>query len=196
MQTLEARRRGIDLDNNLWNFTSEQNHPRRSHWILSTSLLSHLDNLRTGAHARTRNNAPVFRNGAGLDNGDIQLVIRLVHRVPAVHEVDGEHAQVLVEELDVAVVDALGDLLADLVGTAALDHVEAGPAVLGLGAGGGADEQVVFEFTLEAIPLDVVGEGGGDFSREREMLYQYYFWASAYLAGRTRGWLTWGIRHR
>ena len=41
-----------------------------------------------------------------------------------------------VEEVDVAVVDAAGDVFADLVRGAAGDHVEAGPAVFGFGAGG------------------------------------------------------------
>ena len=42
--------------------------------------------------------------------------------------------KVLVEELDVAVVDSLCDILADLVGASPLNHVVARPSVLGLGA--------------------------------------------------------------
>jgi hypothetical protein len=132
----------------------------------STSLLSHLYNLRTRAHTRPRNNAPILRNRTGLHNGDVKPTVLLVLRIPPVHEIDGKHAQVLVEELDIAIVDAPGNVLADLMGASALDHVEAGPAVLGLGARGGADEEVVFELALESIPLDVVGEGGGYFSGE------------------------------
>lgn len=46
----------------------------------------------------------------------------------------------LVEEFDPALVDALGDGLADLVRAAALYHIQSRPAVLGLGSGGGSDE--------------------------------------------------------
>jgi len=42
---------------------------------------------------------------------------------------------VLVEELDVAVVDALCNVLSDLVRAPPLDHVVARPSVLGFGAG-------------------------------------------------------------
>lgn len=79
-----------------------------------------------------------------------------------VDEVSGEHGQVLVEEVDTARVDALGNVLADLVRASAVDHVELGPSVLSLGAGGGADEQRVLELALEVVGLDIVGHGGGN----------------------------------
>lgn len=69
----------------------------------------------------------------------------------------------LVEELDVAIVDALGDVLADLVRRPALDHVQPRPSVLRLGARAGAHHEREFVLALESIGLDVVGEGGGDF---------------------------------
>jgi len=69
----------------------------------------------------------------------------------------------LVEELDLAVVDAFGDFLADLMGRAALDHIKTGPAVLGLSARGGTDEEVVFQLALEAVLFDMVGQRGRDF---------------------------------
>lgn len=68
----------------------------------------------------------------------------------------------LVEELDVTVVDTAGNLLADLVRATALNHVELGPSVLSLRAGGGTDEEVVLELTLEVVLLDMVGESSGN----------------------------------
>ena len=62
----------------------------------------------------------------------------------------------LIEELDLTVVDSLGNLSADLVRAAALDHVQARPAVLGLCAGRGAHEQVVLELSLQVVLLDMV----------------------------------------
>jgi hypothetical protein len=49
----------------------------------------------------------------------------------------------LVKELDVAVVDTLGDFLTDLMRRPALDHIEACPSVLSLSARGSTDEEVV-----------------------------------------------------
>lgn len=69
----------------------------------------------------------------------------------------------LVEEVDAPLVDALGDGLADLVRAPPLNHVEAGPPVLRLGAGRRADEERVAELALEVVLLDMVGEEGGDF---------------------------------
>ena len=69
----------------------------------------------------------------------------------------------LVEEFDVAVVDTLGNILADLMRRAALDHIQAGPPILSLGTGGGADEEIVFQFTLESISLDMVGQCSWNF---------------------------------
>ena len=79
-----------------------------------------------------------------------------------VDEISGEHGQVLVEEVDATLVDTLGNVLADLVRRAALDHVESSPAVLSLGTGGGTDEKAVLELTLEAVLLDVVSEHSRD----------------------------------
>ena len=67
----------------------------------------------------------------------------------------------LVEELDVAVVDSLCDILADLVRASPLDHVVARPSVLGLGAGRGTNEEVVLELSLQTVLLDMVGQCGG-----------------------------------
>lgn len=41
----------------------------------------------------------------------------------------------LVEKVDIAVVDAAGDLFANLVRTAALDHVQGCPPAFGLSTG-------------------------------------------------------------
>lgn len=70
----------------------------------------------------------------------------------------------LVEEFDVAVVDTLGNIFADLMRRAALDHVQAGPPILSFGTGGGANEEIVFQFTLESVSLDMVGQCSWNFS--------------------------------
>jgi hypothetical protein len=74
----------------------------------------------------------------------------------------------LIEELDVAIVDALGNLLADLVRASALNHVQSRPAVLRLCAGRSANEECVFQLALEAILLDVICQSCGDFSTQRK----------------------------
>jgi hypothetical protein len=71
----------------------------------------------------------------------------------------------LVEELDVPVVDPLGDVLADLVGSPALDHVESRPPVLRLRAAGGADKERILQLSLQVVLLDMVGKRGGYLSR-------------------------------
>lgn len=84
-----------------------------------------------------------------------------------VDEINREHGQMLVEEVDAPLVDTLGDGLSDLVRAPALNHVEAGPPVLRLGARRRADEERVAELALEVVLLDVVGEEGGDFPGEK-----------------------------
>jgi len=96
-----------------------------------------------------------------LNDCNIQFVVLLVLGVKTIHEINREHAQVLVEELDVAIVDPLCNLLADLVRTTAFDHVQLRPSVLCLCSRRGSDEEVVFELALKAILLDMIGQGGG-----------------------------------
>lgn len=80
----------------------------------------------------------------------------------------------LVEELDLAIVDSLGNLLADLVRATALDHVQTGPAVLSVGTGRSTHEQVVLQLSLKVILLDMVGESSGH-DPEGEMLGTWSF---------------------
>lgn len=63
----------------------------------------------------------------------------------------------LVEEVDAALVDAFGDLLADLVRASAVDHVQRGPAVLRLGARRRADKERVLQLALEVVLFDMIG---------------------------------------
>lgn len=70
----------------------------------------------------------------------------------------------LVKKFDVSIVDPLCDLLAHLMRTATLNHVQSGPPILRLGPRGRAHEEGVLEFALQLILLDVVGQSGRDFS--------------------------------
>jgi len=72
-----------------------------------------------------------------------------------------------VEELDVTVVDASSNFLADLVRGPTLDHVETCPSVFGLRTRGGANEKVVFELALQVVLFDMVSQGSGDFPGEQ-----------------------------
>lgn len=72
----------------------------------------------------------------------------------------------LIEELDIPVVDPLRDLLADLVRTPPLDHVQPRPTVLDLRAGAGPHEEGVLELPFKRVLLDMVCQSGGDFPRE------------------------------
>lgn len=63
----------------------------------------------------------------------------------------------LIKELDIPIINALRNRFAHLMGSAAFNHVEVCPAVLGFGAGGGADEEGVFELALEGVGFYVVG---------------------------------------
>lgn len=73
-----------------------------------------------------------------------------------VDKIRRKHAKMLIKKLNIARIDSLCNLLSDLVRASPLNHIEPGPAVLGLGAGGGSDEQAVFEFALEVVFFDVV----------------------------------------
>lgn len=119
MQTLKRRRCRVHLNNN---------------------LIRHLHKLRRRTNRRTGDNPTILGNRRRLDNRNIKLTAGLVQRVPPVDQVLGEHAQMLIEELYPARVQSLGNLLADLVGTATLDHVQCCPAVFSLCAGRGTDE--------------------------------------------------------
>jgi hypothetical protein len=74
-----------------------------------------------------------------------------------VDKIGREHGQVLVEEVDAARVDTLGDILADLVRASSVDHVERSPSVLGLGTSRGTDKERVLHLALEVVLLDIVG---------------------------------------
>jgi len=67
-----------------------------------------------------------------------------MHGIETIHQIHRKHAQMLVEELYIAVVDSLRDLLTDLMRRPPLDHIETGPSVLSLCAGGGPDEEIEF----------------------------------------------------
>lgn len=69
----------------------------------------------------------------------------------------------LIEEFDLTIVDALGDLLPDLMRAATLDHVQARPAILRLRARRGTHEEVVLELSLQSILFDVISQCNGDF---------------------------------
>jgi hypothetical protein len=63
----------------------------------------------------------------------------------------------LIEKLDVAIVDALGNLFADLMRRPALDHVQACPSILSLGARRRANKKIVLELAFELVLFDMVG---------------------------------------
>lgn len=66
----------------------------------------------------------------------------------------------LVEELDSALIDTLGNCLADLMGRPTLDHVKARPSVLSLGTRRCSHEQRVSQLALQVVFLDVIREKG------------------------------------
>jgi hypothetical protein len=63
----------------------------------------------------------------------------------------------LVEELDIAIINALCNFLANLMRRPALNHIQACPSVLRLRARWRANKEVVFELALEVVLLNVVG---------------------------------------
>jgi hypothetical protein len=140
VETSEIRRSGVDLDDD---------------------LLSHLDDFGRGSNGSTRDDSTLGGDSSGLNDSHIELLAGVVLGVVSVNQIRRTHRQVLVEELDVAVVDSLCDVLADLVGASPLDHVVARPSVLGLGAGRGTNEEVVLELSLQTVLLDMVGQCGG-----------------------------------
>lgn len=70
----------------------------------------------------------------------------------------------LIEELDVAVVDALRNLFSYLMRRPPFDHVQASPSVFSLGTRRSANEEVVFELAFQSVLLDMVGKGCWDLS--------------------------------
>lgn len=69
----------------------------------------------------------------------------------------------LVEELDVAIIDALRNLLSNLMRRPPLNHIQPRPSILRLRTRGRADEKIVLELPLEVVLLDMVCQGRGDF---------------------------------
>lgn len=63
----------------------------------------------------------------------------------------------LVEKVDTARVNTLGDVLADLMRASSVDHVERSPSVLGLGTSRCTDKERVLHLALEVVLLDIVG---------------------------------------
>ena len=68
----------------------------------------------------------------------------------------------LVEELDVAIVDAFCNLLADLMRRPTLDHVQTSPSVLSLSARRGTDKEIILHLALKVVLFYMIGQGGRD----------------------------------
>ena len=68
----------------------------------------------------------------------------------------------LIEEFDVSIVDALGNLLSNLMRRAPFDHVKSRPPILSFGTRRSTDKEVVLQLTLQIVLLDMIGQGGGD----------------------------------
>ena len=90
-----------------------------------------------------------------------------MYAIAYIDEIRWEHGQVLIKEVDASLVDSLGDGLPDLMRRSALNHIKSRPAVLGLSARGGTDEQGVLQLSLKVVLLNVVGEHGWDLPKER-----------------------------
>jgi hypothetical protein len=63
----------------------------------------------------------------------------------------------LIEELDIAIIDALCNFLANLMRRPALNHIQPRPSVLCLSARRCANKEIVFELALETVLLDMIG---------------------------------------
>ena len=66
----------------------------------------------------------------------------------------------LIKEFDTTLVYTFGNFFSNLMWCPALNHIQPSPSVLRFCTRGSADEEIVLEFTLEAVFLDMVGEGG------------------------------------
>jgi hypothetical protein len=80
-----------------------------------------------------------------------------------INQVNREHGQMLVEKVDLALIDTLGDGLADLVRAATVDHVQTRPAVLRLASRRGSHKERVSELALEVVLFDMVRQKRGHF---------------------------------
>lgn len=163
-------------------------------------LIRHLNYLGRSTDRGAWNNTAILGDGAGFNNGHVQPVVLLLLGVESVHEVHGEHAQMFVEKLDVPVVDALCNLLADLMRAPSLNHVVPRPSILRLSARAGSDKKVVLEFPLQTILLDVFRKRGGHFSGfhiKSALFFSFFLFGAGRdgsndFEGDDR---TWGTRH-
>jgi len=142
VQTLETREGCVDLDDD---------------------FVRNLHQLRGCTDRCTGDDTAILENVCRLDNDDIEVWVFSVFGVEAVDEICREHGQVLVKEVDLALVDALGNGLANLVRASPLNHVERSPSAFSLGAGRSATEEAVAHFALKVVLLNMVCEEGGDF---------------------------------
>lgn len=62
----------------------------------------------------------------------------------------------LIEEVDLARINALGNLLAHLVRATALNHLQVCPAILGFRTRRSTHEERVLQLSLQVILLDMV----------------------------------------
>lgn len=65
-----------------------------------------------------------------------------------VHQVHGEHAEMLIEKVYPAFVDAFCNLFPNLMRTPTLDHVQSCPSILRLRSAGRSHKQRVLELPL------------------------------------------------
>lgn len=82
-----------------------------------------------------------------------------------VHQIHGEHAKMLVEEVYSAFIDPFCNVFPNLMRTPTLDHVQSCPSIFCLGSAGRSHKQGVLELPLEVVLLHMVGKGCGHLSR-------------------------------
>ena len=77
-----------------------------------------------------------------------------------------------IKELDIAIVNALGNLLADLMRAPPLDHVQPRPSIFSLRSRRRADEEIILEFTLQSVLLNMVGKSCWHFSMKIDFQFR------------------------
>ena len=82
-----------------------------------------------------------------------------------VHQVHGEHAEMLVEEVYPALIDASCNILPNLMRTSPLYHIQSSPSIFCLRSTGSSHKEGVLELPLKVVLLHIVGKRCGHLSR-------------------------------
>lgn len=82
----------------------------------------------------------------------------LTEKQLTIDKILGKHGQMLISKTDTTLVDTLLDVLANLMGITAINHIKFSPAILAFSTRGGTHKEIELHFTLKVVLFDMISQ--------------------------------------